>query len=540
AERRAQDILRFESQNPRALLVLGAARRRRGNFLAARDLLEPLARSQPDLAYAHFELGLAQAALGFPEAAIGSLRRAVTLKPGMAEAWRALGDQAAELYRQRKAPEAMAEAERLLADHPGDSGYRALVAACVALVGDYGRAITIYEELLVEHPGHVSMWLSLGHARRAAGRREEAIGAYRRAIALSPGCGEAYWSLANLKTFAFSAGETRSMRDRLKRPDLAEDDRLHLNYALGKALEDAGDPAASFSHYARGATLQRRQAPYDPEETTAQIRRSKALFTQAFFAERAGAGSRSTAPIFIVGLPRSGSTLIEQILASHSAVEGAGELPEIVAIARTLGQAGPGGDPLDYPAAAAGLTAADLAALGDRYIERARIHRRLARPHFVDKAPINFHHVGLIHLILPEAKIIDARREPMAGGFSVFKQLFARGHAFSYDLADIGRYYRDYAELMAHFDAVLPGRIHRVLHEDLLNDPEGEIRRLLDHCGLPFEAACPRFHENDRAIRTASSEQVRRPISHASRDQWRRYEAWLGPLKAALGETAPV
>ena len=427
------------------------------------------------------------------------------------------------------------EVERSPADVLAEPSYRDLLADRPGLLGGHGRAIENYEALLADQPNQPKLWLAFGHALRATGRRDDAVAAYHRCIALSPCSGEAYWSLANLKTVSFSTGEKEAMRAQLVRTELRVEDRLHLHYALGKAREDAGKFGEAFEHYAAGAGLRRAQVGYDAPATTTRMRRAKALFHRSFFTRRAGAGSHSTAPVFVVGLPRSGSTLIEQILASHPAVEGVGELPELMDMARGLARdrdAGPG----DYFEAVAALSGDERVALGERYVEAARIHRRRSRPFFVDKMPNNFHHIALIQLILPKAKIIDARRHPMAAGFSAFKQHFARGHGFSYDLGDIGRYYRDYVELMAHFDEVLPsGRIHRMLYEDLVEDTEREVRRLLDYCGLPFEAACLRFYENDRVVRTASSEQVRRPIFREGLDHWRRFEPWLAPLKDALG-----
>jgi hypothetical protein len=310
-------------------------------------------------------------------------------------------------------------------------------------------------------------------------------------------------------------------------PNLSDDDRLHLHYALGKALEDRREHQASFAHYAQGARLRRAATPYDAADTTAQTLRAKALFSAEFFAERAGMGSASDAPIFIVGLPRAGSTLIEQILASHSQVEGTMELPDIGHIARGFGA--------PYPEALTGMNAAALAALGQAFLDTTRVQRKLGRPFFIDKMPNNFQHIGLIQLILPQAKIIDARRHPLGTCFSAFKQHFAQGQSFSYDLGDLGCYYRNYVDLMAHFDTVLPGRIHRVIYENMVKDTEAEVTRLLAACGLPFEAACLKFYENGRAVRTVSSEQVRRPIFRDGLEQWRAYEPWLAPLKAALG-----
>jgi tetratricopeptide (TPR) repeat protein len=439
------------------------------------------------------------------------------------------------LYRQQKAAQAIPQIERLLALEPRDPAYRLLMAAAFGLVGEYGRAIEIYERVLGEYPDQPKIWLSYGHALRTAGRVDDALAAYRRCIAMTPEMGEAYWSLANLKTERFSPAEEAAIGAQLARSDLSADNRLHLHYALGKALEDRGDFAASFEHYALGAELRRDAVPYDVTETTDQTERSTALFTGAFFAARAGGGSNSTAPIFIVGLPRSGSTLIEQILASHSAVEGTMELPDIVAMARTVGGRGGERESRAYPGVLADLSPERRAELGEEYIAQTRIQRRLGRPFFIDKMPNNFRHIGFIQLILPNARIIDARRHPMGACFSAFKQHFARGHRFSYDLADLGRYYRDYLALMDHFDAVLPGRVHRVIYEDMVENTEGEVRRLLDYCGLAFESACLNFHETDRAVRTASSEQVRQPIFREGLDHWRNYEPWLGPLKEALG-----
>jgi predicted Zn-dependent protease len=432
------------------------------------------------------------------------------------------------LFRLQKGVEALVQIEQLLDRNPKDPAYRNLMAACLALVGDYERAIKLYEGLLADYDRQPKIWLNYGHALRTIGRYQDTVAAFRRCIVMAPGLGEAYWSLANLKTASFSPAEEAAMAAQLQRSDLAGEDRLHLHYALGKALEDRGDHAAAFHHYAQGAQLRRVELNYDADEMTASVRRSKALFTRTFFEARAGSGSPSNEPIFIVGLPRSGSTLIEQILACHSSVEGTMELPDISFVAARIG----------WPGSSKILTAcgaADLAALGATFLERTRIHRKLGRRFFIDKMPNNFRHIGLIHLILPNARIIDARRHPMGSCFSAFKQHFARGHAFSYSLTDLGRYYRDYVELMAHFDEVLPERIHRVVYEDLVADTESAIRRLLDYCGLPFEEACLRFYENDRAVRTVSSEQVRRPIFRDGLDQWRHYEPWLGPLKEALG-----
>jgi tetratricopeptide (TPR) repeat protein len=445
------------------------------------------------------------------------------------------------LHRQGKVAEAAAQIARLLAADPHNPGYRTLQAAVLAQAGDYDRAIDAYEALLAQCPDQPKVWLSYGHALKTAGRQADSIGAYRRAIALAPRFGEAYWSLANLKTVRLGDGDVAEMSARLGERDLTDDDRLHLHYALGKALEDRADFARSFDHYQRGARIRRAQVSYAADDTTAQVSRAKAVFNHTFMASRApmraSAPAAGPTPIFIVGLPRSGSTLIEQILSSHSRVEGTMELPEIANIVRTLRQGAPAGGRAGYLDSLADLDSDALGRLGETYLANTRIYRKTGAPFFIDKMPNNFLHVGLIDLILPGAPIIDARRHPIATCFSAFKQHFARGQHFSYDLTDLGRYYCDYVDLMAHFDRVDPGRILRVDYERLVDDVETEARRLLDYCALPFEPACLKFYENPRAVRTASSEQVRKPIFREALDQWRNFEPWLDPLKAAL---APV
>jgi hypothetical protein len=305
-----------------------------------------------------------------------------------------------------------------------------------------------------------------------------------------------------------------------------------MHYSLGRALEVAGDYAESFKHYAEGARIRRSQVHYSADDTHSAVQRAKAIFEADFFARHNSEGFCDPAPIFVVGLPRSGSTLIEQILSSHSAVEGTMELPDLAIMAREIGGGtGPGGT---YPECLDALAPDTPAALGRSYIERTRHQRKLGRAHFIDKMPNNWIHVGLIRLILPRAKIIDARRQPMAACFSTFKQHFARGQNFSYDLTELGRYYRDYVALMAHFDSAAPGAMHRIMYEDIVEHTEREIRLLLEYCELPFEEACLNFHETKRAVRTASSEQVRRPIFREGLEQWRKYEPWLDELRQAL------
>jgi predicted Zn-dependent protease len=437
------------------------------------------------------------------------------------------------LNRQGKALEARAQVEQLLAREPRNPGYRNLHAAVLAHLGDYHGSIRIYEALLKEYPQQPKVWLSYGHALKTANRTADSVEAYRQAIAAEPTLGEAWWSLANLKTFQFSEAELARLSESLAREDLADEDRLHFEFALGKALEDRAAWDESFRHYASGNALRRRMHPYNREENADFIARSRELFSAEFFAARAGAGAAAADPIFVVGLPRSGSTLIEQILASHSLVEGTMELPDIPLIARELARRGEGA--ASYLQRLATLAPEQLRALGERYLERTRALRHTDAPFFVDKMPNNCLYVGLIQSILPRARIIDARRHPLGCGFSCFRQHFARGQNFSYSLEDIGAYYRDYVALMDHFDRVQSGRVHRVYYEDMIANTEVQVRALLEYCGLPFEAACLRFYENERAVRTASSEQVRRPIFRDALEHWRHFESHLAPLKDALG-----
>ena len=441
------------------------------------------------------------------------------------------------LNRQGKAERALPEVERLLAKEPRHPGYRNLHAAVLANLGDYLGSIRIYEAALREFPEQPKVWMSYGHSLKTAGRSAQSIAAYRRAIAMEPALGEAWWSLANLKTFRFSDADVSALRAALARDDLADEDRLHFEFALGKALEDRASWEESFAHYARGNALRRQAHPYSADDNSRFVRRSQELFTTEFFAARAGSGVAAPDPIFVVGLPRSGSTLIEQILASHSLIEGTMELPDIPMIARDLAARDESQPEGGFFEAVAALTPQQLRELGERYLARTRILRRSAAPFFVDKMPNNCLYVGLIQLILPQARIVDARRHPLGCCLSCFKQHFARGQSFTYGLEDLGRYYRDYVALMAHCDAVLPGRIHRVFYESMIEDTEVEVRRLLEYCGLPFEEGCLRFHENERAVRTASSEQVRQPIFREGLEHWRHYEPWLATLKSALGPT---
>ena len=516
-------------------LVAAATALNRGEIAVAERLLRARLRAAPVDVAAMRMLAEVAGRIGRYADAEKLLARALELAPGF-EAARA--NYVGVLHRQSKFAAAHAQADRLLARAPADPAHLAVKAAVLVRTGDYAAAIAGYAAILAQHPDQPRLLVSYGHVLKTVGRQADSIAAYRAALALEPTLGDAWWSLANLKTVRLAADDVAAMRAALPLATRSED-IFHLHFALGKALEDAADYAASFGHYARGNALRRAELPYDPAQSTAHLAATRTLMTPAVFAARHGAGHAARDPIFVVGLPRSGSTLIEQILASHSMVEGTMELPDIGQIASDLsGRHAPGraagGPPESYLHGLLARSPAQLAALGQRYLDGTRIQRKTDRPRFVDKMPNNFAHIGLIQLILPNATIIDARRDAMATGFSCFKQHFARGQGFTYDLGELGRYYREYAALTAHYDAVLPGRVHRIDHEALVADPEREIRRLLAHCELAFEPACLTFHATPRAVRTASSEQVRRPLTDEGLHQWRHYAPWLGPLRAAL------
>lgn len=418
---------------------------------------------------------------------------------------------------------------------PRNHDYLALYAsACVGL-GEHEQAIRLYRSLLADAPESADLHLWLAHSLKTVGRQQEAIEAYRAAAAARPAFGDAYWSLANLKTYRFSEEEIERMRAAESATGTAMVDRYHLCFALGKAFEDRAEYAESWRFYQQGNSLKRAESRYRPQIMETNTRKQIEVCTREFVAARTGLGAKADDPIFIVGLPRAGSTLIEQILASHSRVEGTHELAEIPRLVLELHGREPDPDNPLYPDALRRLSDSDWRGLGEKYLRDTRIYRR-DKACFIDKMPNNFRHLGLIHLILPNARIIDARREPMACCFGNLKQLFATGQEFTYSVEDIARYYRTYLELMRHWDSVLPGRVLRVWHEDVVADLEGNVRRILDFCGLDFEPACMDFHKTERSVRTASSEQVRQPIYREGLTQWRNYEPWLGPLAEALGD----
>jgi tetratricopeptide (TPR) repeat protein len=458
------------------------------------------------------------------------LRRALELAPGFTAARANL---AMLFYKQNRTAEAVAELDRVLENDPNPAN-RNLMAVALGKIGDYDEALRLYQELAPAFPDHPKLWMSYGHILKTVGRQDESVAAYRHAVAVKPDLGEVWWSLANLKTVRFEETDVAAMEAALA-GEPEREDRLHLHFALGKAYGDRGEAEPSFRHFAAGNALRKEELGHDPDAITLQVDQTIEVLTPDFLAARSGWGDPTPDPIFILGLPRAGSTLVEQILSCHSRIEGTMELPDMPFLA-TREARGLGLHPRDWAHAVTDMDAEKLAALGAEFLERTRIQRKTGKPFYIDKLPNNWAYAGFIKLILPNAKLIDARRHPLDCCFSNFRQNFAKGQGFTYDLEHIGRYYADYVRAMAHYDRVMPGAVHRVIHERLLDDPEAEIRALLDYLGLPFEEACLEFHRSERAVRTASSEQVRRPLNREGVGQWRPYDEWLGPLKNALGD----
>jgi len=461
--------------------------------------------------------------IGRADDAENLLRHALRITPGFAAARSQL---ATLLGRMGRPAEALPLLDQLFELDSEDIDHSRLKASTLARLGDFETAIALYEEVLARSPERAAVWISYGHILKTVGRLQEGIAAYRKAIDINPRLGAAWFNLANLKTFQFDEADRKAMRAALETPGLGDEDRFHLEFALGKAEHDAGETAQAFAHYAEGNALRRKHHPYDSRRIHQAVERSIEAFTAEFFASGAG-GHEARDPIFVVGMPRAGSTLVEQILSSHSQVEGTSELADLPALAKRG---------TSYTDMLLNLTDEERTALGRQYVERTAVQRRTAKPYFVDKAPNNWLFVPFIHRILPNAKIIDARRHPLGCCFSNFRQHFARGQDFAYDLTDLGNYYSDYVRMMAHIDRLLPGRVHRVIYEKMVSDTEAEVRALLEHIGLEFEPACLSFYETKRAVRTPSSEQVRQPIYRGATDEWRPYEPFLGPLKEALGE----
>lgn len=438
------------------------------------------------------------------------------------------------LWQQNRLAEALAKVEELLPGAPQQPVIHELRAAILAQCGRSDDAAAAYGQLVEKSPADSRLRVRFGNALRAAGQTRACIEAYRHAAILQPELGEAWCSLANLKTYRFTETEIRQMQAQVEQHNVGRESEVAFHFALGRALGDENDYAQSFAHYRSGNALWRSGLTYNSAATSAFVGRCIDVFTPAFFAGNRATGQEVAAPIFVVGLPRAGSTLVEQILAAHPLVEGAGELPEIMSITAEIDRATGG----RYPETLRTFSEHAFRRLSQRYIDRGQIYRRSGRAHFVDKMPNNFVHVGIIQRMFPDAKVIDVRRAPMACCFANFAHHFARGQQFAYDLQELARYYADYVRIMAHWDAVLPGEVYRLQYERLVENPEAEIRTLLAFLGLPFEAACLRFFEAERPVRSASSEQVRQPIFRDSLEFWRHYEPWLGALREALGELA--
>jgi tetratricopeptide (TPR) repeat protein len=461
------------------------------------------------------------------------LTECLRIAPGFAAA---RYDLARLLHEYQRIDEMMPHVERLLAADPDNIDCLNLKAQGLRFIGRTAEAVALMEKLLADRPDEEQSWILCGNLLRQLGEPDRAIGMFRRALTVRAGSSLAYSSLANLKTFRFETPDLEAMEQQLASAEVRGADRIRLEFALGKGLEDAGEYAASFEHYVRANRLQRATFFYDPQIMSADVQRLRSFFTPGFFAERRGWGSQRSDPIFIVGLPRSGSTLLEQILASHSRVEGTRELLDLPTVAFDLISAVADRNESTFLERVAALRPEEVESLATQYLARTQQSRASDRPRFIDKLLGNWMYLGFIHLLFPRATIIDARRHPLGCGFSCFRQQFGRGQKFTYDLTEFGRFYRDYAAAMEHFDATLPARVHRVYYEQLVADPRGQVQRLLEHCGLPFEEQCLRFYENRRVVTTISSEQVRRPIYAESVGQWRHYEPWLGPLQEVVGE----
>ena len=502
-----------------------------GRLLKAEDIVRQFLQKIPHHVGAMRLLAEIGMRLGVLDDAEFLLEAAVRLEPDNVPA---RIDYIQALRKRQKFHEALAQATALLESDPENLQLRSIFAVECMQTGDYDSALEAFDKILVSVPRDPVTLTSRGHALKTQGRYEDAVDSYRAALASQPQYGEAYYSLANLKVYSFGEDELHQMRAQDSNTNLSHMDRVHLNFALGKAYEDRGDYDSAFDYYERGNALKKNQSRYNADEMAADFEAQQQVCTSTFFAARERVGHDAPDPIFIVGLPRAGSTLLEQILSSHSQVDGTLELPNVLSLSQGLRRQGRK-DGKPYPENLADLSADELAAFGRTYIEETRVHRQGA-PFFIDKMPNNFRHIGLIKLMLPNAKVIDARRHPMACCFSAWKQLFAEGQEFTYDLTDVGRYYDDYVSLMAHWDNVLPGFVLRVQHENVVDDLEGQVRRMLEFCELPFEAACLEFYRTERNVRTPSSEQVRQPIYRGGLEAWRNFESRLQPLKNALGE----
>jgi tetratricopeptide (TPR) repeat protein len=523
------DLPSMTGPDPRTAEQVRAALRA-GDLAGAEQLLRTRIAQEPRDVEAIAAIGDLLAENGRIGEATDLYHRALALAP----ADHRLRLRLSELHqRQSHVPIALALLQEVPAGLRQSFELKAREAALLGSVGRRDEEIAIYDRLVKERPRDARLWMSRGNALYYSGRLDEAVKDLRKAIKLESRFGEPWWSLANLKRFQFSNADVASMQKAL-RDNIMPIDALHFHFALGRAFEQRGEYERSFDHYLAGNRL--RAATLTPArvQVATFVDAAIATFTAGLFDRYKAAGSPEHGPIFVVGLQRSGSTLIEQILASHSEIEGTAELMTMQNLWSELAALGArnGRSPFEQIAQA---EPALFRKIGEEYLVRTKAYRKQGKPYFVDKLPANWMNVGLIRLALPGATIVDARRHPMACGFSNFKQHYATGVDFAYDLGSIGRFYADYLRLMRHFDAVQPGAILHVLNERLIDDPEREVRRMLDHIGLPFDPACLDFHANKRAVHTPSAEQVRRPINREGIDAWRNYDAWLGPLREALG-----
>ncbi|MBV8144176.1 MAG: sulfotransferase [Gammaproteobacteria bacterium] len=496
----------------------------------AEEMFRDILRDDPGHVAALCGLAALSLSADRPRDAERLLRHALKQSSYIPLAYRGLGPALVQLGKLKEAEAAARHLERIEPESPQTW---VMTAAIATRLLRQEQALAAYERAAQLKPDEVGLRTSAGHVQKTLGRRRDSEASYKAALQLDPGRAEAYWSLADLKNYTFSDQEISAMQRLLATDKRDRSNEAQLHFALGRAFEHRRDYEKAFAHYAEGNALRHLDAPFDIEGFERRSARIRAFFDQAFFADRHGNGEPSHAPIFIIGLPRSGSTLLEQILASHSQVEGTMELPNVLNMVAEFDDLAPSRD--GYPDTVARASVEQLTALGRRYLEETA-PLRSGRARFTDKLPNNFSHIGLIRAILPHATIIDARRHPMDACFSTFKQYFAEGQTFSYDLTDLGRYYRCYLSLMDHWDAALPGKVLHVQYEALVAEPEANIRRLLEHCGLPFEPACLSFHETRRAVRTASAEQVRQPLYSSGVGYWRHFERQLEPLRLALGD----
>ena len=532
-EANAAELKAIELSGNDADLVRAVQALKAKDYKTSELILRAVLASRPNDVLAIQTLGEVAAAAGALHHAEALYRRALKLAPGFEYSRLHLAN---VLKDQGRPGESLCELRFIRGEMLEFDGFKMLLADVLSQIGECDEAADIYRGIRASDPSKRDVWSRLTFLLNSVGKGDEAIETCRAALKALPDRGHAWWSLANLKTYRFNDEDLATMEQVLADPCVGTEDRIQVHFALGKALEDLKEFQKSFDHYRRGNELRASQVHYHPESGAALLERVRGIFTKEFLELKAGQGNPAPDPIFIVGMPRAGSTLVEQILASHPLIEGTAELPDLHALATALA-ADSRLEPksLLYLDRLEGLSVEQLRELGGLYLERTRIQRRAGRPFFVDKMPSNWAHIGFIKLILPNAKIIDVRRHPLACGFSNYKQLFGRGQEFSYDLAHIGSYYRHYVAVMAHFDLVAPRAVYRVIHEQLVMQPEKEIRRLLDYIGVPFDEACVRFHETQRSVRTPSSQQVRQPLRAEFAGQWKAFESELDPLKDALG-----